>query len=211
MKIREVTENDVFDAISQYQNGKKPNPYGEPKYWFLRSKDDATLYPLKTIWALAANLDRNEFKCGKNERIKLEKLGFDCVNTQKFVSFNDYPDEISDQLTSHFEGAMKTVVINTYERDSAARRKCIAHYGATCQVCELDFAKKYGPRGEGFIHVHHIVPISTIGESYQVDPIKDLIPVCPNCHAMIHRERENTLSVKDLRQLLTDELEAMES
>ena len=61
-----------------------------------------------------------------------------------------------------------------------------------------DFARVFGALGEGFIHVHHIVPIGKIGKEYKIDPIADLIPVCPNCHAMIHRT-EPPLTIEQLR------------
>jgi 5-methylcytosine-specific restriction protein A len=41
---------------------------------------------------------------------------------------------------------------------------------------------------EGFIHVHHIKPLAKLGSNYKIDPIKDLRPVCPNCHAVLHRK-----------------------
>jgi 5-methylcytosine-specific restriction protein A len=94
-----------------------------------------------------------------------------------------YPDALPEQLTGFTEGGVKQVTINAYERDSKARVACIAKFGAICQVCDFDFEKTYGEIGKGFIHVHHKVDLAMIGESYQVDPINDLIPVCPNCHA----------------------------
>ncbi|MDZ4262526.1 MAG: winged helix-turn-helix domain-containing protein [Pseudomonadota bacterium] len=95
-----------------------------------------------------------------------------------------YPDEVQGDIV---EGVKKNVSVNTYERNSEARQKCIDHYGYSCTVCGLSFVEKYGERGRNFIHVHHIVPISSIGEEYVVNPINDLRPVCPNCHAVIHR------------------------
>ena len=99
------------------------------------------------------------------------------------------------------EGAKKTIIVNQYGRNPEARRQCIEVHGCYCHVCGLNFAEMYGEIGDGFIHVHHVVPLSTIGEDYVVDPIKDLIPVCPNCHAMLHRHENGiTLSVDDLRK-----------
>jgi 5-methylcytosine-specific restriction protein A len=100
------------------------------------------------------------------------------------------------------EGAVTTVLVNRYERSATARQKCIDHYGAVCAVCALDFESSYGKIGEGFIHVHHIIPISSIGETYILDPIADLVPVCPNCHAMLHRGKEIPRSVGELRELM---------
>ncbi len=66
----------------------------------------------------------------------------------------------------------------------------------------MDFSSAYGEDlGQDYIHVHHIVPIATIGESYIIDPINDLRPVCPNCHAMIHRHAE-AMDVSRLRDLV---------
>lgn len=113
-----------------------------------------------------------------------------------------YPDEI-EESEEHSEGAIEKVLVNRYERDKRARDKCIAHYGACCSVCEFDFAKTYGVIGEGFIHVHHTVPLSQIRESYGVDPIKDLKPVCPNCHAMLHkRKHPEPYSIEELRAIM---------
>lgn len=96
------------------------------------------------------------------------------------------PGEIDDP-SLYREGSVKTVSVDIYERDSKARRACIENYGYDCQVCGINFEEIYGEIGKGFIHVHHLVPLSDIGELYVVDPVKDLRPVCPNCHAMIHK------------------------
>jgi 5-methylcytosine-specific restriction protein A len=68
-------------------------------------------------------------------------------------------------------------------------------------VCGLDFEERYGKLGKGFIHVHHIVEISKIGKKYKVDPKKDLRPVCPNCHAMLHRNFK-VMSIDGLKAIL---------
>lgn len=96
-----------------------------------------------------------------------------------------FPD-VSDGGSFH-EGHVKTVTVNKYERSSIARRKCIEYHGLNCLICGLNFKERYGDIGDGFIHIHHLRPLHTIGEDYVVDYKEDLIPVCPNCHAMIHR------------------------
>ncbi|MGE0558015.1 MAG: HNH endonuclease [Burkholderiales bacterium] len=110
------------------------------------------------------------------------------------------PDEVSTP-SLYYEGVSRTVAVNAYERDPRARKACIAHYGAICCVCGFDFGRTYGELGNGFIHVHHIVPLSKIGKGYAVNPIKDLRPVCPNCHAMLHKGSE-VLSVEQLSAVL---------
>ena len=74
------------------------------------------------------------------------------------------------------------------------------YYGCKCSVCGFDFEKEYGELGRGFIEVHHIVPLSTIRDEYVVDPIRDLRPLCSNCHSMVHR-REPVVSVEDLKNM----------
>lgn len=86
------------------------------------------------------------------------------------------------------EGAKTKIYVNKYERNSIACKKYIEFYGCKCSICNLDFEERYGEIGNDFIHVHHLVTLNEIGEEYCVDHIKNLIPVCPNCHAMLHRE-----------------------
>lgn len=110
------------------------------------------------------------------------------------------PNEISPTITV-FEGAKQTVTVNIYERDPNARRKCIDHWGSVCTVCSFDFGKKYGPIGVGYIHVHHLKPLSEIGETYELNPVADLRPVCPNCHAMLHRTAP-AMSIEQLKAVV---------
>lgn len=86
------------------------------------------------------------------------------------------------------EGAKHEATVTRYERDCSNRKDCIAHYGYVCQVCGLNFEKAYGELGKAFIEVHHLHPVSQ-GER-KVNPIKDLIPLCSNCHSMIHRQED---------------------
>ncbi|MCA8213713.1 hypothetical protein LGN20_07325 [Burkholderia cepacia] len=108
-----------------------------------------------------------------------------------------YPDEVPPG-TTYAEGAAKTVTVNAYERSIKARNACIEHYGARCFVCAFDFGATYGSIGKGFIHVHHLYDISLIGETYKIDYVKDLRPVCPNCHSMLHTQRP-AMSIEELK------------
>lgn len=107
-------------------------------------------------------------------------------------------DELREPINC-YEGAKYSIIVNRYERSSIARMKCIEKYGHRCAVCNMDFEEKYGDIGKGFIHIHHIVPISTIGNDYKIDYEKDLVPVCPNCHAMLHK---GNVSVEELRKII---------
>lgn len=96
------------------------------------------------------------------------------------------------------EGSTRTVTINAYERNLQARATCLEKHGYGCRVCGMDFKSVYGEIGEGFIHVHHLKPLATIRKEYELNPVKDLAPVCPNCHAMLHRAAP-ALSIIELK------------
>lgn len=99
------------------------------------------------------------------------------------------------------EGALTRVVVNRYERNPVNRAACIAKYGAVCSACGFNFGTTYGVLGSGYIEVHHLIPVSQMGAGYAVDPIRDLAPLCANCHAMVHRD-DPPLSLETLRELL---------
>jgi 5-methylcytosine-specific restriction protein A len=113
---------------------------------------------------------------------------------------NLLPEEVSTPEL-YVEGTSNTITVNTYERNFDARARCIEFYGYKCNVCNFDFKQTYGSVGEEYIHVHHIIPLSEIKKEYDVDPIKDLVPVCPNCHAIIHRTTP-ALTVEQLKNIL---------
>ena len=102
-----------------------------------------------------------------------------------------YPGEITVQDSADlFEGAVSQIIVSRYERKGRARTECIEHYGCRCAVCGFDFEKVYGPIGRDKIHVHHLIPLSEIQREYRIDSVRDLRPVCPNCHLIIHSRKE---------------------
>jgi 5-methylcytosine-specific restriction enzyme A len=113
--------------------------------------------------------------------------------------FSPAPDQVPD--AEYTEGAVHRVAVNAFERNAAARAVCIEYYGCMCCVCGFDFAERYGAVGSGLVHVHHLVPLSDIGRRYVVDPVKDLRPVCRNCHAILHRAHP-PYSVDEVRAML---------
>ncbi len=109
-------------------------------------------------------------------------------------------DNVSQAL-AYYEGAVRQTTVNVHERNLEARRRCIDHYGLSCEVCRMSFGAVYGSLAEKIIHVHHLRPLSQIAEEYVVDPIADLRPVCPNCHAVIH-EGNQSRTIAEVQQLL---------
>lgn len=115
-----------------------------------------------------------------------------------------HPDEVTDkEIRTLVEGTTKRVSVNIYERNAIARKDCIKKHGYSCVVCEFDFEKVYGKIGRNFIHVHHIIPLHTIKKGYIVNGETDLVPVCPNCHAMLHKEMNGAcLTVEELHKII---------
>lgn len=111
-----------------------------------------------------------------------------------------YPDELPDRR-GYRTGAVARVLVNRYERNPEARAACLAKHGRRCMVCKLALGQRYGDIGKDFIHVHHLKPLGTTKRSYRLDPATDLVPVCPNCHAMLHRQNP-PFTVDELRARL---------
>jgi len=120
----------------------------------------------------------------------LESEWFDFITKNKYIRNSFISNDVVTDIKETFrEGKSKDIVQTRYERNPEARKRCLTHYGYSCKVCSFNFENHFGEIGKGFIHVHHINQISEIGREYDIDPIKDLIPVCPNCHSMIHSKR----------------------
>lgn len=99
--------------------------------------------------------------------------------------------------------AVSTVEVNRYERNPDARRVCLAFHGTSCAACGFSFEASYGEIGTGFIDVHHVVPPVMLGDGYQLDPVADLVPLCPNCHAMAHHGVASPRTVSELRSIIS--------
>lgn len=111
-----------------------------------------------------------------------------------------YPGELREP--DRFpEGAVRRVSVNAYERNPRARARCIEAYGTACCICGTSLDAVYGDAAKGFIHVHHLRPLSEIAGEYEVDPVEDLRPVCPDCHAVIHLGGEHR-SIEEVRGML---------
>jgi len=111
-----------------------------------------------------------------------------------------FPDEVEEEEVKGLpEGAVFQKLVNAYERNPLARQKCIDKYGTNCFICGFSFGAIYGDVVDGLIHVHHLLQLSKVGQQYKVDPIADLRPVCPNCHAVIHHRPKQPYSIEEVQ------------
>ena len=120
---------------------------------------------------------------------------------------NSYGYRSPDEVRGYPEGTATQVTVNKYERDPRNREEAIKYHGLKCLACGFDFASTYGPLGSSFIVVHHITPVSQLGEDYVIDPREDLVTICANCHAMIHRKNPpySVQEIKDILKTTKDE------
>ena len=110
-------------------------------------------------------------------------------------------DESEQQSQGSLEGAPNWRTHRVYERDPRNRAKAIMYHGTTCFGCGFSFDSVYTPEhAEGYIEVHHIYPLSEGPK--EIDPHRDLIPLCANCHRMVHRRGKDWLDLEELRRLL---------
>ncbi|MCU1251427.1 MAG: endonuclease [Edaphobacter sp.] len=199
-----LLRKDVLQAIDDLRLGRK-HSFGPSVRYDLMYEDDR--FAPKAVAGLAAEravgfpFGPYDFKGGTNSKCfkLLTEAGFEIVRK---LDFQPLPEEI-DEEEEYTEGSVQKILINRYERDRRAREKCVAHYGAKCQVCNFDFEQTFGIVGKGYIHVHHVVQLAALQSHYIVDPVLDLRPVCPNCHAMLHR-RTPPYSVTELRRIVED-------
>lgn len=168
------------------------------KYFLSKILEDSGIqYLMNALQSLSLHIDYYENISGHNVVGRKQILNDYLKNYGE--PDNYFSEEFNDDEKLK-EGLTKKISVNIYERNPIARKRCIEHYGAKCSICDFDFEEKFGEIGKGFIHVHHLVDISTIGKEYEVDFVNDLIPVCPNCHAMLHKKKP-AYSIIELKEL----------
>jgi putative restriction endonuclease len=118
------------------------------------------------------------------------------------VSEEAYPTQDAFYELTYNEGGKVLVYTTKYERNKKIRTAVIKIHGTTCMICEFNFQKIYGKLGKGFIHVHHLKPISSYIDKHTVNAKTDFAVLCPNCHAMVHRKKNNVLELEDLKKLI---------
>jgi 5-methylcytosine-specific restriction enzyme A len=195
-KLRRVSREQVIAAIDKLDRGYNHAFGDSTKYDLVHSR---RRYPSKAVLGVAAEphfgrqLRTDDFSASDAFPI-LRMLGFQVVLKESLQRV-DYPDEVG----AASEGSKQTVTVNRYERDPTNREACLVHHGTRCIVCDFDFGLMYGAEAAGYIHVHHLRPLSEMGVEHLVDPIKDLVPMCPNCHAAVHLFKP-LLSPQELRE-----------
>ena len=108
------------------------------------------------------------------------------------------------------EGRLVTKNVQVRERSNKLRSIAIEHFSRNneihCNCCGFNFPTYYGDvYGKNCIEIHHKKPIF----QYQDDSfeqqvaraLENLLPVCPNCHRVIHK---NHIGCDDLTNFIND-------
>ncbi|TKB26341.1 hypothetical protein FCL47_09935 [Desulfopila sp. IMCC35006] len=145
---------------------------------------------------------------GKSPVLRFEKYahGYPQHYNLEFVSRSDVQQDIEGEMAEEEafpEGAPKEYYGKRYERNPANRMRAIEIHGTRCKGCGFDFEAVYGERGRGFIEVHHTKPLYLNQKEQTVDPVKDLLPVCSNCHRMIHRRKDDVMTIEQIQKMLS--------
>ena len=145
-----------------------------------------------------------DYDSGKNFVWKIRNELIQAIEELKLFEniYIDIDDDLQNIgiIEKRSEGKVKVSYTTKYERDRKNRRQAIQLHGTECAICGFCFEKVYGERGKGFIEVHHIKPLSENQDEVVVDPQKDLICVCSNCHRMFHRKKDYVPTPEELKK-----------
>ena len=174
-EVYEYTDKDALEElINETIVGRSLTAQNEKSGGLLR---DSMYYYLGYLGSKKHPLAERNKKGGKKNKEKTQQKSTPTVTVKPVISEPEPYDKL--------EGKKHETSVTRYERSQGNRKDCITYYGYVCQVCGVNFEQTYGAIGKDFIEVHHLYPVSQ-GE-HQVNPIEDLIPLCSNCHSMIHR------------------------
>lgn len=208
--IVNATEQDLCEFICRYVAPEFKGIYTETDHNFYDNV--SRQIPLDSQMKEAN--DAADFKYSvhlKNYSLFLQSKQYKLLFKQRIVGPGEKP-KISGKDTTPLapfkpkeremtEGEKVHVEFEIAHRNPKLRQACINKYGYQCQCCGMDFVSLYGEElGKGFIEVHHLQMISTYDESRPEDYLENLIPLCSNCHSMIHHGFNGPLTLKELRE-----------
>jgi len=198
---KESTKSDLFATIVNYSPFKKPvlakegNEYLEEipenrisNYW----RDGVRKIEPSVYNRILSKLTRSEI---------IQRPSSPIVDGSKL-------NDCSNTLESGREGSARVSYVTTYERSPVYRAQAIAIHGVNCKACGFNFESFYGEYAKDYIHIHHLQPVSELDAPQAINPLEDLVPLCANCHSIVHRRKGNTLSLDELIKMIEEAKEA---
>ena len=166
-------------------------------FWDTELKNELIIY--KDIFDRGIEIEYR-FEKINSKLYKLDVISDEYIKSD--VENEDFDYSLPGLVDAGIEGKKIGFYSTRYERNSKNRKAAIRIHGLKCQACGFDFEESYGERGKDFIEVHHIKPLYENEMEVEVNPETDLVCLCSNCHRMIHRNRNDVLSIEGLKQLL---------
>lgn len=148
-----------------------------------------------------------EIKDESTPLLRLQK-----IDRQTFHADVIFPEDVERDAREYMLHADKFIygVKARFETDPEIRLKVLKQQGMSCGICGFNYENYYGDAGRGYIQIHQIIEDELKMDEFDVD--HDFIPICENCHGIIHRNKDNNLSVSELKQIIhiRDELRKTE-
>ena len=211
--IANFTEMELADFIRQYADASFKGIYVELNhnyYDHISSKipinqemkavnEAANLKYSSHLKLYSAFLESKHFKQLFKSRIASPDEQASITKGTAFLSVSSTPQKPKEREIT--EGEKKHVEFERAHRNPKLRQACLDKYGYQCQCCGMDFVSMYGEElGANFIEVHHLQMISTYDENRPENYVENLVPLCSNCHSMIHHGKQGPLSLRELRK-----------
>lgn len=197
-----VDAENIFSAISAADRFIKNHTKLETK--LLCIKDVCKVEELKSLMLSYQPYSMGRYMSSKDKKvIVLDRyIDFlhrktDAISPRQTIADTKNTSEVAHTV----EGFLSEQLFFHRARNRTIRNKCAVRDNYTCQVCGFNFGRYYGTRGQDFIEVHHLKPISSYNDEHEI-PIDDLISLCSNCHSMIHYGGD-FISPKELKALLS--------
>ncbi len=125
-------------------------------------------------------------------------------NQRKEVIENDYSNLVIE------EGFTRFSRVKTKTRSRKLVELAKKHYSQNdkiyCSACKFNFEDFYGEIGKGYIEIHHLKPIFAYENTFEQnikEALTNVIPICSNCHRIIHRKNDQLLSIPSLQALIS--------
>ena len=201
-KLKKKFGNEFYLVVwgnKQEENDFYKIPFKKLKHLF--TDEHKTTGNLKNRWT-ATIVDRH-FLMHSNSKLAID-INDDYGNLHKDFISGWVKDDLAYIELEHeyFEGEKKDRLSSYYERNPKLRSATIKEQGLTCKICGFNFEDFYGDVGIGFIEVHHLTPISILNPDQKLCPVNDMVVVCANCHRMFHRNKNETLTIEQVKCLI---------
>lgn len=189
--------NAIKNKISNYLQKEKILDHNRTLFHI---KDPALLFEIQQYFELSESFQKsntighNMYSCALDYYIQFIHS---CTKNNPSSIIKE-----KNELILRTEGGRRVVVSTRIERNAELRNAAIALHGTTCAGCGFNFGHTYGTYGEGYIEIHHVHPLAAESQRIKTSVETDLIPLCANCHCMVHRQKDRVLSLDELRMIL---------